>query len=246
MLTFFSKKKFLIDYLENFVDIHSHILPGIDDGARTVEDSIGLIRAFGDFGVNRFIATPHIMQDYYPNNPKTILASLSIVNHELAARGLDHVSLVAAAEHMIDSNFGLLLEQSEVMPLKKNYLLIEMSYLQPSINFEESIRQIASNRFFAILAHPERYIYLQKRTKKYEIYKKKGILFQLNLLSLSEYYGKSVRQTAFKLLDEGFIDYVASDVHNLAQVEKLKEIRISNKLLNKLFPLIENTIYDFY
>lgn len=246
MFTFFSKKKFLVDYLEGFVDIHNHILPGIDDGARTIEDSIAIIKAFAEFGVSRFIATPHIMYDYYPNNLKTITNSLSILNLELGKQSSADVSIEAAAEHMIDSNFGLLLEQKEVMPLKKNYLLIEMSYLQPSINFEESIQQIAANRFFAILAHPERYIYLQKRAKKYESYKKKGILFQLNLLSLSEYYRKDVQQTAFKLLTEGLIDYVASDVHSLAQIEKLREIKISNKVLNKLFPLIENTIYDFY
>ena len=131
------------------------------------------------------------------------------------------------------------------MPLEKNYLLIEMSYLQASINFDDAIQKIASHRYFPILAHPERYVYLHNRMGKYRKYKEKGILFQLNLLSLSEFYGKNVQQAAFKLLEEGLIDYVASDVHNMNQLQNLKEIRITPKMLDKLMPVIEKTIYNF-
>lgn len=132
------------------------------------------------------------------------------------------------------------------MPIKKNYLLIEMSYLQPSINFDDAIQEIASERFFPILAHPERYVYLKSKSSKYRKYKEKGVLFQMNLLSLGDYYGKDVQRKAIKLIDEGYIDFLASDIHNMAQMQKLKEITISQKLVKSIFPLIDHTIQTFY
>lgn len=246
MFEFFSKKKFLIDYLESFVDMHNHILPGIDDGAKTVGESIELIKSFSEFGVNNFIGTPHIMDNYYLNTSRTIHTSLEELKKGLFENDLKHISFDVAAEHMIDSNFENLLDKGEMMPLRKNYLLVEMSYLQPSINFEEAIQKIASKRFFPILAHPERYNFLQLKSSKFQNYKKKGILFQMNLLSLSEYYGKDVQKKALHLLDEGLIDFAASDVHNMNQLKCLKEIKLSNSQLKLVHPIIDRTIQSFY
>lgn len=246
MLQIFNKKKFLVDYLDGFVDMHNHILPGIDDGAKTVEESLELVRAFSEFGCNKFIATPHIMHNYYPNNLETITSALQELKNKLVMIGQKKVSIEAAAEHMIDANFESILENSQVMPLAKNYLLVEMSYLQASINFDIAIQKVASNRFFPILAHPERYVFLHKRVKKYQKYKEQGIQFQLNFLSLTEFYGKEVQKSAFKLLEEGLVDFIASDAHNLAHIEGLKSIKLSNNHLGLLLPIIENTIHNFY
>ncbi len=245
MFGIFNKKKFLIDYLEGLVDIHNHILPGIDDGAKTVDESLEIIKTFSEFGIRNFIATPHIMHNYYPNDANTINTSLTLLKNGLLMNEVKDVSIKVAAEHMIDANFETLLENREVMPLQKNYLLIEMSYLQASINFDDAIQKIAAQRYFPILAHPERYVYLHNRMGKHRKYKEQGILFQLNLLSLSEFYSKNVQQTAFKLLEEGMIDYVASDVHNMNQLRNLKEIKITHKMLDKLMPVIEGTINSF-
>jgi len=246
MLQIFNKKKFLVDYLDGFVDIHNHILPGIDDGARTVDQSLQMIKAFQDFGCKNFIATPHIMHNYYPNDKETILNALNEVKNELIRKNLKNVSISAAAEHMIDSNFESILESGHVMPLAKNYLLVEMSYLQASINFDIAIQKIATNRFFPILAHPERYVFLHGRSKKYGKYKEEGIMFQLNMLSLSEFYGKEVQKSAFRLLEEGLVDFIASDAHNLEHIEKLKSVKLSNKHLELILPVIENSIHNFY
>ncbi|MFH6603627.1 tyrosine-protein phosphatase [Maribacter algicola] len=245
MLTIFNRKKYLIDALKGFIDIHNHILPGVDDGAKTVEESIALIKGFSEYGIQNFIATPHIMDNYYPNNPGTISKSLEILNHGLAINDLNHISVEASAEHMIDSNFENLLANGEVMTLQNNYLLVEMSYLQASINFDEAIKKIAEHRLFPILAHPERYVFLQKKFKKYQKMKDQGVLFQMNLLSLGEFYGKEVQQTAMKLLEADLINFLASDVHNKTQLEGLKEIKVTNKLLDTLLPIIERTIYNF-
>lgn len=245
MFHFFTKKKFLIDYLEGFVDIHNHILPGIDDGAKTVEESIKLINGFSQFGVKNFIATPHIMHNYYPNNPETINDSLLLLKNELLGRQMKDISFRAAAEHMIDDNFESILESGGTMPLGDNYLLVEMSYLQASINFDEAISKIKKKGYFPILAHPERYLYLHNNFKKHSEYKKQGVLYQLNLLSLSNFYGKEVQQMAFSLLDEGMIDFIGSDIHNLNQLNSLKEVKITSKLVNRLLPIIKEISLSF-
>lgn len=246
MFYFFQKKKFLVDYLENFIDIHNHILPGIDDGAKTVEDSMELIKGFSDIGVKKFIATPHIMHNYYPNDSDSIHTALGKVQNRLLSEGMKDIVLDVAAEHMIDANFDHLLEQEKVVPLRNNYLLIEMSYLQPSINFNEAILNIAAHRYFPILAHPERYSFLHLNSSKFQKYKNNGILFQMNLLSLGEFYGKEVQKKAHKLLNNGLVDFLASDVHNLQQLNGIKEIQVAPKVLEQLVPIIEKTINEFY
>lgn len=246
MFTFFTKKTFLIDYLDGFIDIHNHLLPGIDDGAKTVEDSITLLKEFSSFGVTNFVATPHIMNNYYPNTPDSIRKSHALLQNALLQNDLKDISISASAEHMIDDNFEDILEKNEVMPLRKNYLLVEMSYLQPSINFNEAINKIASHRLFPILAHPERYVFLHKSSSLYQKHKSQGILFQLNLLSLGNYYGSEVQKAAHKLLENGLIDFAASDCHNITQLNALKELKLSNKTLQKILPVLENTIYNFY
>lgn len=246
MFDFFTKKDFLIDYLENFVDIHNHILPGIDDGAKTPLESLEIIQAFSEIGIKKFIATPHIMHNYYPNNPQTIQGALALVNNELLKNDLRDICISAAAEHMIDDNFEVLLDESQVMPMKGAYLLVEMSYLQPPINFDEGIIKTASNGYFPILAHPERYNFLHQKMKKYSHYKEQGILFQLNLLSLSNYYGSQVPKVSIKLLEEGLIDFIASDIHNLDQFEALKNVTVTTKTIKQLLPIINRTKETFY
>ena len=246
MFHIFNKKRFLVDALGGFVDIHNHILPGIDDGAKTVKDSVDLIKEFASFGVTNFIATPHIMQDYYPNTKATIHGSLHTLKSELLNKGLTHIAVDAAAEHMIDARFEELIEQKEILPLRTEYLLVEMSYLEASLNFEDAIQKVTSSGLFPVLAHPERYGYLHHKRSKFHEYKKNGVLFQLNLLSLSDYYGKEIQKTGNYLLNNELIDFVGSDIHNTHQLMALKEIRISKSLMEKVYPLIQNTINAFY
>ena len=222
MFTFFSKKEFLVDHLDGFIDIHNHILPGIDDGAKTIEDSIALIKGFGEFGVANFICTPHIMHNFYDNTPKTVKQSYKTLKKELKENNLKNVGLSYAAEHMIDDNFEHILERGKILPLNSNHLLIEMSYLQPSINFDTAIKAIIKQQLFPVFAHPERYQYLNQDFKKYEVLKLQNIKFQLNMLSIGGYYGKDVQKTAYKLLDNELYDFIGSDVHNSQHLNALR------------------------
>ena len=228
------------------VDIHNHILPGIDDGAKTVKESVDLIRGFSEMGITNLVATPHIMSNLYPNTKETISASMDFLTNEMVSNDLKDISIEAAAEHMIDENFEELLERGGVMPMRKQYLLVEMSYLQASINFDNATQSIMKKGFFPILAHPERYGYWHTNKSKYSAYKKKGIQYQLNILSLSDYYGPEVHNVALNLLDHGLFDYIATDIHRTEQIDYLKEIQIKASLLDGVIPLINNTINTFY
>jgi len=245
MISFFSKNTYLVDMLDGFIDIHNHLLPGIDDGAQSVEESINLIKGLAEFGIQNFIATPHIMYNYHDNDSKTIGNALILLQNRLSALQMNAIEFSAGAEHMIDSNFEKILENDLIMPLGKNHLLVEMSYLQPPLNFDEAIKAVTSKWLFPVLAHPERYGFLHNRFKKYDQFKTQNILFQLNLLSLGGYYGQEVNKMGIKLLEKGMIDFIGSDVHNIAQLNELKKVVLSKKILKLIKPIIENTIETF-
>ncbi|MDO6491491.1 MULTISPECIES: tyrosine-protein phosphatase [unclassified Cellulophaga] len=245
MFHFFSKKYFLVDYLEGYTDIHNHILPGIDDGAKTPDESLEILDGFSDFGVTNFICSPHIMSGYYPNNPHTITSSLAVLKNELKNKNKTGFTIDAAAEHMVDPYFEELIATKEYMPLKKDFILIEMSFLQESINFKEAVQKLNKIPLSPILAHPERYAFAHNRFKDYNYYKELGTFFQLNLLSLCNYYGPDVHKTALKLLDSKMYNFIGSDIHNIRQLKVLKEIKLPLKTIELLKPIIENTNYNF-
>lgn len=245
MISFFHKKTYLVDLLEGFVDIHNHILPGIDDGAQSIEESIALINGLSEFGVKNFICTPHIMHNFHDNTPKTIENSYNNLKSALGTQNINEVKIDVGAEHMIDDNFEAILEKSQIMPLRHKYLLVEMSFLQPPIHLNETLDKIKKKEYFPILAHPERYHFLHNQLEKYNEIKNRGVLFQVNLLSLGDYYGGEVQKVAYQLIDGNLVDFFGSDVHNLRHINHLKEIRITDKKKELLRPIIERTVNNF-
>ena len=246
MISFFTKKYFLKDLLEDFVDIHNHILPGIDDGAKTVEDSLNLIKKLKDLGVKEFIPTPHIMQDFYPNTDESIGNAYQQLLENLNTKILGSITINPAAEYMLDNNFEKLLENKNLFTLKKNYVLVEMSYFQPPINLENLIFKIKTKGYIPVLAHPERYNFYHNNLDYYIRLKHLGCLFQLNLLSLCDHYGKSVQKTANYLMNENLIDFVGSDTHNETHIKKLSNLTLSKKQHLLFLPkVINNTKKTF-
>lgn len=245
MLHIFSKKHFLKDLLEDFVDIHNHILPGIDDGAKTVDASIELIKNLHELGVKQFIATPHIMQDYYPNTEESIGNAYELIMGNLNMYLFNNITVHSAAEYMLDTHFEHLLNEGHLLTLKRNYVLVELSYLQPPIHLEDIILKIVLKGYIPVLAHPERYHYFHKKLNYYNHLKNLGCKFQLNLLSLSDHYGKSVQKTARYLLHENLVDYTGTDAHNLYQVDNLSKLILSKKEANKMVLVIQNTNNTF-
>ena len=246
MFPFLKKKRFLKDQLVDFVDIHNHLLPGIDDGAATVDDSIALIRRFGEIGVDKFIATPHIMNDYYPNTPKTINNALSVLKDRLQEEGLGNVKIKAAAEYMMDHSFIEILEGQKLLTLKDNLVLVEMSYFQAPINLNEILFQLQTSSYKPLLAHPERYVFFHsKKLEKYKELKERGCLFQLNLLSITGHYGKNIQDIAFKLIDAHLIDYIGSDLHQQRHLDKLWQAKLEQKKIDQLRLIFKKTKETF-
>ena len=174
-------------------------LPGIDDGAKDLNQSIELIKKMSSYGIKNFITTPHVFGDVYPNSSQTIKDKLLEVQNELKAQNLNDVTIHAAAEYMMDEQFSILLENDDILPLKDNYILVEMSYFNAPFNLYEIIFEIQLKGYKPILAHPERYNFYHTDFENYYKLKKAGCLFQLNLLSLTPQYGKNVQKVSIKL-----------------------------------------------
>lgn len=195
------------------VDIHSHILPGIDDGAANIDASLALLEPLVAAGHTKLVGTPHIMYTVYENTPDTIGQALQVLQEATSDR-FPGITISAAAEYMLDSNFPNLLAQSKLLTIKDNYLLVEMSYLNPPLHLHQMLFDIQVAGYIPVLAHPERYAFYHRNKEELRKLKNSGCKFQLNLLSVAGYYGPPVAETAMWLLREGLIDYVGSDVHH--------------------------------
>lgn len=211
MFGIFNKKTFLRDLIpDGHVDIHCHVLPGIDDGAATTDDSLFLTQSLSKFGFTHCVATPHIMGSTWENTPESISSAYQKLNTEKEIP----LNLRYAAEYMIDPNFTKLYQTEKLLTLKDNYVLVEISYLNPPVQLFDILFELQVAGYQPVLAHPERYIYYHKKFDQYQRIKNSGCLMQLNLLSTVGYYGPAVADAAQKLLKAGLIDFVGSDVHH--------------------------------
>ena len=239
-MLFFKKKIPLTDFFtDGFVDIHSHLLPGIDDGAKDMDTSIALLLKMASYGIKNFITTPHVLGNVYPNSSEVIKQKLAAVKKELEKRKIKGISIQAAAEYMLDEEFSALLDQKDILVLKDNYILVEMSYFSAPINLYELLFKIQLKGYKPVLAHPERYNFYHTDFKSYYKLKQAGCLFQLNLLSLTDQYGKGVQKTSEKLLKENLYDFVGTDTHHQNHLELLPKIG-TKKTLEKIKHLLNN------
>lgn len=244
MLSFFNNPKNTLTSIfpDNFVDIHAHLLHGIDDGAKNMEESMAMIKRMYSYGIKNFITTPHIMEGIWENTPSGIHQKLGEIANRLKKEGLQDVTIRAAAEYMLDSNFEQLLKEKKLLTLKDNIILVELSYQSVPFNLYELLFQIQMAGYKPLLAHPERYSYFHNNYKEYQKLKDVGCAFQLNLLSLSNYYGNQVQRTATKLLKDNMFDFVGTDTHHLRHLDYLEKIT-NTKTLKLVSPLLQNNLF---
>jgi len=214
-------------------DLHSHLIPGIDDGVQTLEESIDIISSLKELGFKKLITTPHIMAHRFPNTKEIILNGLQKVNEELQKQNID-IEIEAAAEYYYDENFFNLIEKEDLLSFGKNYVLFELSYTQKPLGLEQTIFNLLSKGYKPILAHPERYSYLYSNPEKYEKIKNTGVRFQINLNSLIGFYGKKPQKAAQYLLENKMIDFVGSDTHSMRYYDSFKEA-VYSKLAHEVF-----------
>ncbi len=230
----FGKKK--SDGLRTFdlstlgVDMHSHVLPGIDDGAQTVEESVVLVQAMINLGIKKIIATPHIMVDYYRNTPETIGDALKLLKTQLQKQYIE-IEIEAAGEHLLDEGFEVLLEEGRVMPMGDNYLLFEMSFIDVHPNLIPLVQKMKDMGYKPILAHPERYPYFT--VENCENIKSLGCDLQMNTISLTGYYGSKTKIMAEAMVDQNLVDFISSDMHHLKHAAAL-ERSLKTTYLEKL------------
>lgn len=239
MLFFTKKKPVLSELTEGFIDIHSHLIPGIDDGSKSAAQSMLLIGNLKKIGFTDFIATPHIIKTVWDNSPETILPAQKTLNDALTNIGQDtHVR--AAAEYMMDDSFLQLVESnSPLLTLKDKYVLVEMSYINPPIQLYDIIFKLRLMGYQPVLAHPERYVFYHSTPAEYDKLKKAGCLLQLNLLSVVGYYGEKVAKTAEKLLLSGKYDFAGSDVHHENHVRSFEK-KLMFKDTQAILDLVSN------
>jgi protein-tyrosine phosphatase len=231
-LFFFSKNKSVLKDLipDNHVDIHSHLLPGIDDGARTFSDTLSLTKSLMEIGVSQFITTPHVIQFVWNNTLEQIIAKKDATVLELEAHQIT-IPFRSAAEYLMDDQFVKLIHSRELLTLKDNYVLVEMSYINAPIQLYDVLFDLQVAGYIPVLAHPERYLFYHNNFNEYLKLKRAGCLFQLNLLAVVGYYGAGVTNIAEQLLQKGMYDFVGSDVHHENHIASFShKIKIKDSL----------------
>lgn len=213
-------------------DFHSHFIPGIDDGAKTIEDAVELIKGIASFGYKKIITTPHIMSDFYQNTPEIIKAGLADVRKALKREGVD-IDLQAAAEYYLDFDFENKIEQRNLLTLGDNYVLFEVSYLNAPDTLPDIIFKLQTNGYKPILAHPERYPFWYGNFNKYIELREKGVFLQLNINSLTGHYSVATKKIAEKLIDNNMVDFLGSDCHHAGHIQLMKRC-VYEKHLHKL------------
>lgn len=241
MLSIFKQKKIALTAIfpENFVDIHSHLLPGLDDGSKNMADTLALLKRLHGYGINNFVFTPHIMESVWENTSETIDPKQKQVKKHLKSVGMTSLKTRAAAEYMLDGNFAKILQTEALRTIKDSKILVEMSYSNAPINLYDMLFSIQIAGYQPILAHPERYSFYHNNFKAYNKLKEAGCLFQLNLLSLSNYYGKGVKKTAIRLLKENMIDFVGTDTHHHRHLDALEKID-DPAIIKLIAPVLKN------
>lgn len=224
-------------------DMHSHLLPGLDDGVATLEDAEQIIRKLKHLGYEHIITTPHVMSDAYRNTREGILAGLETLREHLKTRDIA-MRISAAAEYYLDEALFRMVETDQpLLTFGEKYVLFETNFITEPFNLKEFIFLATTKGYKLILAHPERYLYLQHNLTKVQDLLDRGVLMQMNISSLTGYYSKPVQQTAFKLIDNGMVHWLGSDCHHFQHaqlMEKARGLRYFRKALT--LPLLNNTL----
>ena len=209
-----------------YTDWHSHLLPGVDDGIKNFDDALHILRRYEELGVSRVWLTPHVMEDF-PNR----LADLRQRFDELMAKYSGNIQLRLGSENMLDCLFERRLESGDLLPITDDgdHLLVETSYFSQPVNFWELIDLIQCRGYHVVLAHPERYRYMERRD--YIRLKEQNVKFQLNVPSLSGFYGRQAHDNAKWLLSKGFYDLSGFDLHSVKALDFILKSKVRKSRL---------------
>lgn len=223
----FKKKARSTDFSWLGTDLHSHLLPGIDDGSQDMDTSIELLKGFASLGFKKVITTPHVLWEMYPNTPEIIQSKKEVVANAIKEAGMS-IEFGAAAEYFIDEHFQQTLKEKQpLLTIQNNLVLVEFSMITAPMDLLDVLFQMQLNGYQPIIAHPERYIYLHGRKEFFNQLKDSGCLFQINLLSLTPHYGTSVQALAEYLVKRDMYDYAGTDMHHVKHLQALQNLAAS-------------------
>jgi tyrosine-protein phosphatase YwqE len=214
-------------------DVHSHLIPGIDDGSKSLEESLNMLSAFSEMGYQKIITTPHIMSDYYKNTSDIILKGRDDVLAAISKQNLP-IHFEAAAEYYLDEYFVELVNKKDLLSFSNQYVLFELPFIAEPFNLNETIFELQTKGYTPVLAHPERYGYWHQNKEMYHELNEKGVVLQLNLLSLTGHYSPEVKKVGEYLVENHLIKLVGSDCHRIEHLQILKD-----KSTSKHFQLLK-------
>lgn len=224
------------------VDMHSHLVPGIDDGSQSIEQSIEMLEQMANMGFKKVITTPHIISDIYPNTPEIITREFAKLKEELAKTEIP-IEIEVAAEHYLDEFLIGALEKNKILSIKNKYILFETSFMLKPAIFEEFIFQAISRGLKPVLAHPERYLYFQTDWNLVMETLERGVLFQINISSLSGYYSRQAKTLAEKLIEKKHVHFLSTDAHHIDQLRKCEEAMSRKSIQTALkLPLLNSSL----
>ena len=213
-------------------DMHSHLIPGIDDGAQDMDQTIAMLAKFESLGYKKVVTTPHIMTDSFPNNPEIILSGLEKVKNEIKKVGIE-IEIEAAAEYYFDETLMPKIKNKELLTFGDNYVLVEFAFHSPPQFLDQLFFELKTHGYRPVIAHFERYLYYLGKIDKAEKWRSEGINIQINLNSLFGQYGPEVQKQAEKLIDQGQFDFVGTDCHRIEHLMILEK-NLSSPYLHKI------------
>ena len=241
MFNFFKKKKTSCSLFYH-TDVHCHLLPGVDHGSPDLDTSMLLLNKQREMGINHIIATSHVTKSTFENTPDTLRPAHKLLCDAVAAEGMD-IKIDLSAEYRIDEFSLAQLKDNRILPFPNNYILLENPFQQEIMGMDELMFDVQLKGLTPILAHPERYNYYGRKKDRYTKLHDAGILFQINLLSFTGYFGSLAKDTAQWLLENDYIDFLGSDMHNIDHADIILDFlsskeyrrladRLSSRLMN--------------
>jgi tyrosine-protein phosphatase YwqE len=224
-------------------DIHSHLIPGIDDGSPDMETSIALLKELEALGYKKIITTPHVKTEYFQNDVTRLDELCASLKRAARFEGIQ-MQIEVGAEHLLDDGVNYRIKNGLFKTFGDNYLLVELPFFAPPFGLDGYIFELQLAGYKIILAHPERYLYWLNDFSHFVRLKDSGVLFQLNIISLGNYYGKDVYNLAKKLIDNNMVELLGTDTHSQKHIEAirkscssslLKKLLESGKIINKEF-----------
>jgi protein-tyrosine phosphatase len=219
------------DFASLKVDVHSHFIPGIDDGADTMETSVELVKSMKELGFKKVITTPHVMSDYYKNTPDIINRGCDELRETLVKEGID-IDIECAAEYYLDAELASKIKKKELLTFGDNYVLFELPFISEPPNLASIIFEMQLAGYKPVLAHPERYTFWHLDFEKYQGVFEKGVILQMNINSLTGHYSPQVKKVAQRLIESEMIQLVGSDCHHVGHIQLMNQAARSQAFHN--------------